>query len=186
LLINGRHAPLVILKNIKVTIKTEQYVDHSSPLTKVFEGIKFGNSASTVVDFQVPPFLKNVSVQIESEVYNVMSQKNESLMAERNFAIRNQYKGNKFCELFLQKEVNGDFWVSVLGKNGEPRSNIKVQIDVVHPWFVNGGQMKPVTLTSDKDGRVKLGNLKNVIKIKCNASSLGVHQSWYLGKHIGG
>jgi hypothetical protein len=164
-LVNERHAPLEILKNIKVTIKTEQYVDDSIPLTKVFEKVKFDNSAATILDFQVPPFLKKVSVNIECEVFNVSSKVKETLQAQRSFNIINQSKGNKFCDLFLQKEVNGEFWVSLLGKNGECRPNIKIQVNIYHPWFIKGKKVKPITLISDKDGRIKLGALKNVIKI---------------------
>lgn len=89
--------------------------------------------------------------------------KTEKFKEEKKFNIRrkegrkNQSKGDKFCELFLQKESNGDYWVSVIGKNGEKRSDVKVQVTVYHPWFIKGKKVKPITLITDKDGRVKLG-----------------------------
>jgi len=60
-----------------------------------------------------------------------------------------------------------------------------VQVRIYHPWFIKGKKLKPVTLTTDKDGRIKLGQLKKVMKVTCNASSLKVSQSWYIGKQFG-
>ena len=96
-------APIEALKNTKITLKTEQYIDNSIPLTKVFDDVKLSANAgnATVVDFQVPPFLKIINVCIETEVYNTTLQKSEKLKQEKSFYIRNMINGDKFCELFL-------------------------------------------------------------------------------------
>lgn len=38
------------------------------------------------------------------------------------------------CELFLKKEKN-DYSLYVLGKNGEPRPDIKVEATFMHKWY---------------------------------------------------
>lgn len=75
--------------------------------------------------------------------------KTEKFKEEKKFNIRNQSNSEKFCELFLQKESNGDYWVSLLGKNGEKRSDVKIQVNIYHPWFIKGKKVKPITLITD-------------------------------------
>lgn len=40
-------------------------------------------------------------------------------------------------------------------------------------------------LTTDKDGRVKLGTLKKVIALTVTSSYLGVNQTWFIGNQCG-
>jgi hypothetical protein len=41
-------------------------------------------------------------------------------------------------------------------------------------------------LTTDKEGRVKLGKLKKVLGLQVNARNIGLNQSWMLGNHMSG
>lgn len=62
----------------------------------------------------------------------------------------------------------------MLGKNGEARPDVNLQVTVMHKWF-NGDPERQIVLTTDKEGRVTLGKLKKVMAIKVSASFLGLN-----------
>lgn len=68
--VNGRQASLDLLKNTTVTLTTINYTD-AIPVTKIFENVKFDNRKEYILDFQVPPYLNNISVEIKSTVNNI-------------------------------------------------------------------------------------------------------------------
>ena len=68
------------------------------------------------------------------------------------------------------KEYN----VYVLGKNGEPRSEINLQVGLMHKWNASRSSPSEIVLTTDKEGRVKLGQLKKIIAVSVRASHLGL------------
>ena len=43
-------------------------------MTKTFENIVFKNNRELILDFQVPPYLQSIAVNIETEVFNVTQQ----------------------------------------------------------------------------------------------------------------
>ena len=79
------------------------------------------------------------------------------------------------CDIFLKKE-KGEYFLTVNGKNGEVRSDANLSVQVMHKWFMNPGATnfnKEHQLTTDKEGKVKLGHLKGVIAIIATAKNLG-------------
>jgi hypothetical protein len=60
------------------------------------------------------------------------------------------------------KKVNSDHYLYVLGKNGEPWPEVKVSLNISHNWFyrVSDSSSKALTLTTDSEGKIKLGSLK--------------------------
>jgi hypothetical protein len=57
----------------------------------------------------------------------------------------------------------------------------------MHKWFTPGsGYSNPnIKLTTDKEGRIKLGALKKVVAVTTNCSSLGVNRTWFIGNQGG-
>ena len=77
------------------------------------------------------------------------------------------------CDIFLKKE-NGEYFLSVNGKNGEARPDVNLNVQVMHKWFVsNSNTPKEHQLTTDKEGRIKLGHLKGVLAVFATARNLG-------------
>lgn len=71
-----------------------------------------------------------------------------------------------FVEFFLSSTTDG-FILNLLGKNGEPKPSISVNIDVFSKLFNSSIQF---TLITDKNGQIKLGKLNNIKSL--NAYSL--------------
>jgi hypothetical protein len=92
------------------------------------------------------------------------------------------------CELFLKKE-KGEYSIFVLGKNGEPRPDVKVEATFMHKWFQsqpNHAYNQAQILTTDKDGKVKLGKLRKIVALKVNVRAFNLNQSWMLANHLNG
>jgi hypothetical protein len=49
----------------------------------------------------------------------------------------------------------------------------------------DGGMGQEHVLTTDKDGKVKLGKLKKVMGINVSARFLGLNQAWFIGNQNG-
>ena len=79
------------------------------------------------------------------------------------------------CDIFLKKEKN-EYFLTVNGKNGETRPDTAVSVTVMHKWFMNSASanfQKEHQLTTDKEGKIKLGHLKGVVAIIATAKNLG-------------
>ena len=71
-----------MLKDTRVTLTMRNGIDNIST-TKVFENIKFTNHKDATVEFQVPPYLSNVHVKLETAIWNVTQQKLQNFTSEK-------------------------------------------------------------------------------------------------------
>lgn len=79
------------------------------------------------------------------------------------------------CDIFLKKE-KGEYFLTVNGKNGEVRQDVNLSVQIMHKWFMNrssGNFNREHQLTTDKEGKVKLGYLKGVLAVIAFAKNLG-------------
>ena len=83
------------------------------------------------------------------------------------------------CDIFLKKD-EGVHYIHLLGKNGEPKPRVKVSVHFKHQRYTN--RNVSVTLTSDKEGRVKLGILKDIETVEAHVELFGCRQQWLLSK----
>ena len=111
-----------------MTLTTTSYID-SIPVTKNFENIRFQNGRDCILDFQVPPYLGDISVSLECEVFNITQQKNQAFTASKSFPVSTHAHSYNMCEVYMRKEGK-DHFVYVLGKNGEPRPDVNLSFDI--------------------------------------------------------
>ena len=183
--INSRLASNELVKNAKVSLTTTSYID-SIPVTKNFENIKFQNGRDCILDFQVPPYLQTISVTLECEVFNLTQQKNQKFTTQKDFPITTHAHSYNMCEVYMRKQGK-DHFVYVLGKNGEPRQDVNLGVEVMHKLFnpSEGNSVGQITLTTDKEGKVKLGPLKKVIAVAINARLFNINHTWFIGNQSG-
>lgn len=74
-------------------------------------------------------------------------------------------------DIYLRKE-NGDYYLYLLGKNGEPKKNVNVTIKMVHRKL--GLKENTTNITTDKNGKIKLGHLKKVVAIDVSVSLFSI------------
>ncbi|CDW90653.1 UNKNOWN [Stylonychia lemnae] len=171
LLINGRQAPLKILKNTKIVLTTQNYIDNI-PTTKNFDGMTFTENKELVIDFQVPAYLSTISVQITTELYNVTLQQNQSFSAAETFTIQTHQYDKNMIDAYLRKE-NGEYFIYVLGKNGEPKPKVSVNLMMMSLVLMKRGE-RNFTLITDANGVIKLGHLKKIMLIEMSISAYGI------------
>jgi len=121
------------LKKVKVTLTTTSYIDNL-PVTKNFENLTFSDEKDCVLEFQVPPHLGSITATLTCEVYNITQQTSQPFSESQYFQITHYSSSFNMCELFLKKEKN-EYSIFVLGKNGEPRPDVKVEATFMHKWF---------------------------------------------------
>lgn len=83
--INGRDASLSLLKNVNATLTTVNYIDEI-PVTKKWENIVFKDGQEYTLDFQVPPNLESIRVNITAQVTNATTKKVQNFSASKNFS----------------------------------------------------------------------------------------------------
>jgi len=128
--INGRKADLKMLKNSKVVLTTKNYIDNI-PVTKNFAGLSFEDGKELSLQFQVPPNLGTLAVNLTTEVQNATKKKMEHFTAARSFGILTQQDVSQMADIYLRK-IKGEYHLVVLGKNGEPRDKKTVNVSFGH------------------------------------------------------
>ncbi|KAM3139602.1 hypothetical protein pb186bvf_008247 [Paramecium bursaria] len=86
-----------------------------------------------------------------------------------SYDLRNSIQ-NIFCSQFLRYSSEG-YLIYLLGKNGEPKQGITLDIQLL---IQDLNEQISVSLITDQDGKVTLGELNNIRLIQFN------HQSWNL------
>ena len=80
--------------------------------------------------------------------------------------------------MFLRRE-KGEYYLYLLGKNGETRPQTNVQLQVVHKAMVQDSEQTYYCNTG-KEGRVKLGKLKRVVGLRAKCKLYDLEQQWIL------
>ena len=84
-------------------------------------------------------------------------------------------------ELYLRKE-KGEFYIYLLGKNGEPKSSVNVNVRFAHPHLIDNNDMKKIVLKTDKEGKVKLGHLKKIVGLTAEVTLFNLNRHFVLNQ----
>ena len=78
--------------------------------------------------------------------------------------------------MYLRK-IGGDYFIYVLGRNGEPQVKTDINVNAFHKDFDNGNH---TNLKTDKEGKVGLGSLKDIKNITANCTNGGqsINEKW--------
>jgi len=77
-------------------------------------------------------------------------------------------------ELYFKKQ-DGNYYVFLLGKNGEPKPGVNIRVTVRHLKYPASPQE---IIKTDAEGKVKLGHLKNVREVEAHAPLFGIQRKW--------
>lgn len=130
--INQRKCNLEYLSKTKVVITTTSFVDHV-PISKTYEDISLKTDKDLELTFSVPANLESVHIDFETSIFtnNTSQQKYEKLTSSYNINLKTNNNHVAFYESHLRK-VDGKYLFFVLGKNGEPISNVDVLFNMTH------------------------------------------------------
>ena len=156
--VNDRKWNLNILKDTKVTLTTTSFIDNL-PVTKVFEKLDVNSRQEISIKFQVPPNLQTVSLLVEAEVRNISKGVNDKLTNTHSIYMETKNYTLDFYAGYLRK-LRGNYYFYVLGKNGEPLSDISVNFTLTHKYITS--QTEVASLSTDADGKVNLWSLTDI------------------------
>ncbi len=181
--LNGRDIPLSKLKNCTLTAIVSKLVNGEIiPTSQIFEKINFEKNQEYTFELQIPPKLKEISLTFEGEIMNNSKQEKQKLTHSYNY--KNYENEEHFIKSFLRKTIENDYELFVLGKNGEPKVECMVNIELKNK-LTNNFQ-DPVRLQTDKNGRILLGKLENIITISVSLTdneNTSIKEKWDLSEN---
>ena len=162
---NGREASLELITNGTITVEMKKNEnDEILPVTTVFENISFkDDNKDYEFEVLIPPMMTEMKFKFNCEIVNPVSKDKRPISYEQNSKFETS---NNNISLPLFHKVGKNYLYEILGRNGENittkagnNTNIRLNIDYhLNPIDIN--------LQYDKLGRLNLGELKNVTKIR--------------------
>jgi hypothetical protein len=111
--------------------------------------------------FRVPPDLAEVTFELRARVRSVTEQRDIDLAAEMRYEVNGWERTHATEGLHLGRAAAG-YTLDLLGKSGEPRPGVAIQLSLQHRDFT-----RPVIIDVETDarGQVSLGPLPDVVSI---------------------
>ena len=159
LFVSGLPGPSQLMKEMIVTVTIVDMEGISSekkfPQTQLSEGL-------IQLEFEVPAKAVLVTLRFACQVTPMTASKPLVLTTQRDFHV-NQNCTSKSCKQLFLRRSEGQYYVQVLGKNGETKAK-----EVVLVWLqLLGGREVPDThLATTEFGLVKLGPLESAALVR--------------------
>ncbi|PHS07368.1 MAG: hypothetical protein COA78_13480, partial [Blastopirellula sp.] len=171
--LNGTPVTLSVLENIKLTISS---VDHDGVSTsKEVSDFELYEDRESVFEFQVPDRLSQIQFSLSAQVKNASQNKKNTLTTTQSFTLNQIDRTENVDDLHLAK-IDGQYYIDLLGKTGEVKSERPVHLVFKHRDFRNSIN---ASLQTNNGGRIKLGTLKDITSVTANGPE-GISKKWTL------
>jgi len=171
LAINGEPISATLLEEPTLVITS---VDRDGvPTTKEVPDFKLYDDKESIYPFQVPDRLAALTFTLRGKIQSLSVGKKIDLATASSFQLNGIDASDKVEDLFLGHS-DGQYFLDVLGKTGEMRSDQPVTLSLKHRDF---RQNVVVTLKSDANGRIKLGELPEIVSLVAHGPD-GVAHTW--------
>ena len=105
------------IKNAKAVVRITEFISNTQT-TKTFN-LTFKDEEEEVLTFQIPPNVKEINVELTSQIMKVTSSSLTSLQSiSKRFRVHEHSGSNQMQELYLRKEGR-EYFLYLLGRNGE-------------------------------------------------------------------
>ena len=181
LYLNGTTVNLDIIKEISVKVTTLTGSD--LPSTIIFDNIKFDYKSEHEVEIPITSRLESISIEVSGQINKLLNKEEQKIFDIKQIIINNYNNLTNFCGLFLAYTSNG-YEISVLGKNGEPKTQITANLTLNHKKTTS-----PINcqLQTDKSGKIQLGSLDDITTISASIREKGDIKAdsmvWNLGNN---
>ena len=165
--------PLENLKNVKLTInsiKTEN--NQEIPSITVIDNIKLSYDKEFSFEFQVPAKLKYVNFTLSGEIKPKTRDNVETLNISQELHFNRNFEYDKL----MKQDIDGNYILHFLGRNGEPKGNHQVELNINHKFQSIINKDKSILLESDLEGKINLGKLNDVEKLEIDKTSFEIEQ----------
>ena len=159
LYVNNTPASLDLVQDTKITVTT--YNEEDNPTVTHFSNKKLTHKSDLELDFPIPGKLQRIQVRVTGQILLLLKADKQQISSEHTIEMHLYKDTNKFFNQYLKRTDEG-YSLYVLGKNGEPKTGVKVELSIKHEHFNN-----PITQTlqTDAKGRVVLGRLNRVLSL---------------------
>ena len=151
--------PLDNLKNVKLTIvsiKTEN--NQEIPSTNVIDNIQLSYDKEFSFEFQVPPKLRSIEFVLSGEI-QYKTREEKSVLSFRN---KYTFSHERDYDLLIKKNEKGNYIFNLLGRNGEPKPNHQISLNLTHNIQPEINKNNSILLESDAEGKIDLGKLTDI------------------------
>lgn len=143
--------------------------------SREYRGLELDERDEWMVPFLVPPGLRSLSLELSGRVRVTSQSREEVLRTSAAFSL-NQIDATPQIFGVHLLQAAGQYRLEALGRNGEPRSQVVVTVDLHTIWSTNPVSMQ---LQTDASGQILLGNLPNTSSISVAAAG-AESRSWNL------
>ena len=163
LYLNQQSSSLDIIKEPSISIVTTTGGENQIPSTLELKNVKFDCKQEIEIEIQIPAKLKSITVEVKGNIKK-MTGKNITVSDNHTVMINNyeNCENNIFCGLFLKYSEAG-YEIYALGKNGEPKHNIVINVELTNKFLKSKIKAE---MQTDNEGKIFLGELKNITKIR--------------------
>lgn len=173
LTVHGVALPPSLVRETTLTITS---IDRHGTSSSVSVAIELRSEAEAVHAFKVPEALRSLSFELRGKVRSVTGQRDVELSAHDSLTVNEIDLGEEIAALHLAPTAAGHV-LYLLGKTGEPRADMQVNVIVEHLDFVARRQ---IALQTDARGRIELGELVDIAAIEATFS--GGRARWVLAR----
>ncbi|MDA1014640.1 MAG: hypothetical protein O3A00_09340, partial [Planctomycetota bacterium] len=171
--INGTPVTLSVLEDVRLSITSRD--QDGTATTKEVKDFKLFEDREATYEFQVPPRLLQLQIQLKARVPNISQNRKDAVQDGLSFALNAINLTPGIEDLFLSKSA-GRYSMDLLGLSGEPLVDRPVSVQLKHRDFID---VFDVQLKTNDFGRVSLGELVDVDWIETR-SPLGATHRWTL------
>ncbi|CAI2372903.1 unnamed protein product [Moneuplotes crassus] len=176
---NYKKINLDCLNKIEVRVTMKSYVD-DLPMTKVFDDLQLSQEKDIVVNFQVPPNLGSIEINVDAEVRNLA----KGVCEKKTYSCTRSINAGQYSHQVFKshlRKYKGEYYFYLLGKAGEPVPNAEIELIQIKT-MVTDNKIYYDEFVTDKDGCIKLGNLKEVVNIRItgNKNNVSFQRDWNL------
>ena len=174
--LGNKKVTLGLLQNIKARVTVT-----SNLAIKTFFSFDFkewSDSEDLALEFPIQSYSESINIELEAEI-KLMNKKEQKLTHSKTITIDlGERRGNtNFLDLYLHRDVNKGYVVSLLGANGEPKPRVELSFNF-DIRGVDSNERK--NAHTNKDGQVILGKLPIVSKFSAElrTSEVSFQRSW--------
>ena len=171
LFVNGREASLELIKKGTITVEmTKSEYKENLPVSTVFENISFkDDNKEYEFEILIPPMMSDMKFSFNCEINNISTNEKIPMSYEQNSFF---FTSNNLISYPLFHKVGKNYIYEIIGRNGEnimTKAGNNTTIKLSTNNYINPVD---INLQYDQNGKLNLGELKNVTKIK-------IDNSWY-------
>lgn len=165
MLVNDNPVPISNFNSCSVELEFSK--GDNDKTTQKFENLPLNESEDNMISFYIPNKVQSINFKTTTTYMSVQQKEMQTSTQNMTVTFITREGSLNKAHIFLQKTHDQGNIVYVKGKNGEPISNVNVDIEFFFVWKKISIHKK---LISDQNGRIILGNLDGVYALRINSA----------------